>query len=234
MAIAQDAVSKNRTTSSTATLTWSHVCTGSDLTLIVFACWGDSAGSSPTVSALTYNAVSLTFGARAQQSFGGDNYSTVEAWYLDDPATGSNTVSITLSETADSAWLAGYAVSYTGSQGVGSTFGTATGFGDNPSTTFTTDESTSKIAAAVDGYQNGVTWTEGTGTSLLDSYTSGKASWSGEEDASGGSDTVDVTMSAFAHYGMVAIEVKEAAAGGDSIPYLSGLRKRRFQPQIVR
>ena len=81
--------------------TWSHTCTGSDRILLV------SIFSQGTVSAVTYNGVSMT-------SLGSYNYTSPTGngtlWYLIAPATGSNTVSITHSGS----YTIGVASSYTG------------------------------------------------------------------------------------------------------------------------
>jgi hypothetical protein len=53
-------------------------------------------------------------------------------------------------------------------------------------------------------------------------------------DANGFTINYSAVHSSALQWAVLAIEEEAAAGGGDSIPYLSGLRKRRFQPQIVR
>ena len=99
-----------------ASLSWSHVCAGDDLFLIVgFTIYGVTVSA----SAVTYNGVPLTKLARVTKS----TYVGVEFWYLDDPDTGSHTVAITLD---GSEYIAGGAVSYNGVREIGN-YVTATG-----------------------------------------------------------------------------------------------------------
>lgn len=63
--------------------TWSHTCAGSNLLLTVNV-WSDNA----SVTAVTYNGVSMTLGA----SFHGTYY--ISTYYLINPATGAHSVSL--------------------------------------------------------------------------------------------------------------------------------------------
>ena len=222
MAIAQDAVSSATRVDGTNTISWSHTCTGSDLTLVVCIMWRDDTTSgAPTVSTCTYNGVGMTSQGRTSYNFVGDNYLTAEIFTLDDPATGSNTISATLSESNDSNDnLHGSAVSYTGSQGIGATTGSSSGNSTTADVTFTTEESTSKIVACSVAESGGAQpITEGSGVSQLYEDNGGAqqgSAWMGEMDATGGSDTVGITQNAVRDFATFAIEVKEAvAAGGD-------------------
>lgn len=102
MAIALDANSTG--VGGTATpQTWTHTCTGSNLMLIV-----NVYSNTPSdVTGVTYNGVAMT-------SLGNYSYSGVEGnlWYLINPATGANTVSI--AHTSTSNFVIGVAASYTG------------------------------------------------------------------------------------------------------------------------
>jgi hypothetical protein len=111
-AIAHDADSNSGTPGNVSTFTWSHTCTGSNLVLVVAVFLQYSNVGDTTVTGVTYNGVSLT----AQQTI--DNSTgLVYGWigYLKGPATGSNTVSVTLSRALGAAGaVAAGATSYTG------------------------------------------------------------------------------------------------------------------------
>ena len=98
-----------------STYSWSHVCSGDNRFLAVDVALL-SAGS--TVSSITYNGVdlSLLVGISTVTSLG-----RVECWGLANPASGSNTIVVTLSGTIASA---GTAVSYSGVHQVSPTEGT--------------------------------------------------------------------------------------------------------------
>lgn len=93
MAIALDYMSAG-TASGTSPVTWTHTCTGSDLVLIV----GTSilAGTAAeTVTGVTYNGVAMTQIGSALQN--GSANLNISLWYLLNPATGPNTISVTKS-----------------------------------------------------------------------------------------------------------------------------------------
>lgn len=87
-AIAYDTTSSSR--DGTAPITFSHTCTGSNLVLTV----GTSGVRAQ--SAVTYNSVSMTAGT---QESDGSGWSRM--WYLGNPATGANTVDVTLASDGD-------------------------------------------------------------------------------------------------------------------------------------
>jgi hypothetical protein len=91
MAIAFDTTSK-AAGDNVSSLSWSHTCTGSDR--VLFVSYHSHKVNNRTVSSITYNGVGLTqvSGAQAQN---GTRY--VDVWYLINPASGSNTVLVTLS-----------------------------------------------------------------------------------------------------------------------------------------
>ena len=113
-AIAHDADSNSGTglSGSSTTFTWSHTCTGSNMALVVgfYINWGNV--SHRTITGITYNSVSLT----PVQTI---DYTTDTAYlwlgYLKSPATGSNTIQVTISGTLGAANNAGgFATSFTG------------------------------------------------------------------------------------------------------------------------
>jgi hypothetical protein len=127
-----DASSKSENTN-TASLSWSHTCSGSDRCLVVSVV----TRGAQTVTGVTYNAVALTLiGATANSSI-----VRVEQWRLVAPATGSNTIAVTLANAATT--VEGFGVSYTG---VHQTSPTATSTG----ATGNNDTPTVTIASATD------------------------------------------------------------------------------------
>lgn len=104
MAIARDAVS-NGGALGASPKAFNHTCTGSNLILFVSVfCLANS-----TTTSVTYNGVSMT--QIGTQNTTGDGYA-VFIFYLINPATGSNSVSITTS----SGTTTGVAHSYTGAK----------------------------------------------------------------------------------------------------------------------
>ena len=122
MAIALDTATDSGASQYTGAspLTFSHTCTGTNL--ILFVCVRSGSGSAP--SAVTYNGVSLT------QINSRTDGSTDSLWYLINPATGSNTVSISFSATN----IIACAVSYTGVNQSGQPDASATNVKNNSST----------------------------------------------------------------------------------------------------
>lgn len=117
--IAFDAFGAGTTVSpGTGPITWSHTCNGSDRLLLVHMC----VQNSNLVTAITYNGVSMT------KLLGPTGlYATQEIWGLLNPATGSNTVSVTFTGNI---YVGGCSTSYTGVKQTGlpdaSTSGDAT------------------------------------------------------------------------------------------------------------
>lgn len=89
MALAFDAVASG-VGSGVGPFTYSHTCSGSNRALFVKVSYYDSGDS---VSAVSYNGAAMTFISGSKIANG--QY-TVEWYYLVNPATGSNTVSVTM------------------------------------------------------------------------------------------------------------------------------------------
>lgn len=104
MAIAFDAATSGGTQSSTGPLNFNHTCTGTNGLLFVNAFGGDGAD---VVTGITYNSVAMTFIAKV---LGGVNHYSY-LYYLINPATGTNQVSISYSGNH---FMSGGAASYTG------------------------------------------------------------------------------------------------------------------------
>lgn len=106
MAIAFDAAAAEGV-SPGSSLTYSHTCTGSNLLLFV-GIWQSTDGDH--ITAVTYNSVSMTRILRQAGAVGGGS---VYLYFLINPSTGSNSVSI----TADtSALISAASSSYTGAK----------------------------------------------------------------------------------------------------------------------
>lgn len=106
MAIALDATGSQLNQTSVAALSWSHTCTGSDRVLFVGVAYQSGAGTTCTA---TYNSVSMTQIWNKRDDL---NVQSSVGFVLIAPATGANTVAITLGATVDAA--AGGSVSLTG------------------------------------------------------------------------------------------------------------------------
>ena len=123
MAIAYDAVSNGEVNPGTS-VSWNHTCTGSDR--ILFLGIQTNTDSDPTdLTAVTYNSVAMTF--IAKQSISGTS-EYLYLYYLINPASGTNSISIT---RTTSGAMFGFATSYTGAKQSGqpdaSTTNTGTG-----------------------------------------------------------------------------------------------------------
>lgn len=103
MAVAYDTLGSGEVTGSTMNLSWTHVCTGSNLLLLVFI---EHQNTSASVSSVTYNGVSMT---QLQRN---DHTDSLYAFYLVAPATGSHTVAVTMGSATND--ISGISQSYTG------------------------------------------------------------------------------------------------------------------------
>lgn len=132
MAIAFDAKTGFTYSGSTVTQTYSHTCSGSDRILFV----GVSIRNTRTITSVTYNGVAMT------QSGSSIGVGTVVDYlfYLVNPATGTNTVSITQS-AADT--ITSCSISYTGASQTGQPDATSTG---GPTTTTSYSQSVTSVA----------------------------------------------------------------------------------------
>lgn len=129
MALAVDAVSS--TGGSGSSFSWSHTCSGSNRVLLLGIGWYDTAD---TVSSITYNSVAMTL---VPSSTATNGQYTAALYYLTDPTTGSNTISVTFTGSVFD--FGGVALSVTGadqSTPLG-TANTASGTSTTPSVTIT-------------------------------------------------------------------------------------------------
>lgn|GEM_PF-1755049 len=115
MAVAFDAVGPDANGSDVngaATLSWNHTCSGSNRLLVVSVAVGVvSPDTGVSISSVTYNGVSMTAVTTPVHSSGQDA-GFVQMFYLVAPATGTNTVAVTVSTTVDA--ITAGSVSFTG------------------------------------------------------------------------------------------------------------------------
>jgi len=209
------AIAFDNATTSTGSLSFSHTTAGTDRTLAVIV--RSFATSSITVSGVTYNGVSLTSRRAVEYNYTANRYLNIAILTLDNPASGANTVAVTLSGSPSTYSIA--AISYTGANnGVGANTGGATGNSSGPSTTFTTGASDSLIVGGVVQLTvNGTPFTPGSGVTERTDGSSGSGFTAhsftdGDKAATGGSDTFNVTASTSNRWAIAAVEILAAAA----------------------
>ncbi len=134
MTIALDSTSGRKTAASATNLSYAHVCTGSDLILVVSVCLF---GLTADDASVTYNGVAMTKVGPVSTTGSSIQY----LFYLVNPATGSNTVSI--SSSASATVIIGFSTSYTGcaQSGQPDNSGTFSGSGTTIATTLTANAS---------------------------------------------------------------------------------------------
>ncbi len=150
MAVAFDAVgpSSAGTAASGTSLSWSHTCTGSNLVLVVGVAIGIIGDSGKSASA-TYNGVAMTSAGVVHSGAGTDGF--VQMFYLAGPATGANTVAITI--TGGSVDITGGSVSFTGAHQTTPliNIATNTGVGTTASVSVTNASGNMVVDALCDG-----------------------------------------------------------------------------------
>lgn len=204
-----------------STLSFSHVHSGNDLVVLVL--WRDTAGTDPVVvSDVTYpvsgTPTSLTFKARGQINWAGDNFNTCEIWHTQNADAGSNTVAITLSEeVALGDVFHGIALAFNDSDGLGTNVGQASGNGSTFAVTISTNDANSLIVAGLQTHNSFPITEDASVTEQYEVESSNVEAWVGTMDATGGSDTVTATAPGGSRFGMAAVEVLEAAAGGATV-----------------
>lgn len=83
---------------STASISWSHTCSGTDRVLLVDACIGTSSGGDTKTTTVTYNGVSMTSIGKRHSDDATAGF--VERFLLVNPASGANTVQLTINSSA--------------------------------------------------------------------------------------------------------------------------------------
>jgi hypothetical protein len=184
-------------TSGPTTKNWTHTTSGSNRLLVLFADIWQDVGGTGTITSATYNGVSLT---KATSTRGGGMAS--EIWYLANPASGSNTMSVTVTGATDSIKLA--AASFTGAHQSSplDAVNDASGWGGNPTISLTTGTANDLVTATLSRF--GTTDATTNRTSLYNSTASstlGAASYQIATTPTSYSDTY--TGSASADWSMV-------------------------------
>ena len=162
MSIAFDAVSSNLGGSGT-NVTVSHTCTGKYLILLagiqVYYVGNDATS---VVSSVTYNGVSMTLISKT--NVGGDNTQASYLYYLINPSTGSNTLSVSTSTSVTGLQVQG--ASYTGVNQSGQPDSYNTGNTSSPLTISTTTVANNCWLVGTAASSSGATLNAGTGTTL--------------------------------------------------------------------
>lgn len=150
MAIARDATTSASGSAGASPLTFAHTCTGTNL--ILWVATSVVVPNGVSISGVTYNSVAMTLAGTRRNPQANIE---VSLWYLANPATGSNNVSITASGTDGSTVIRGVSASYTGcaQTGIPDAVGGGTGTGTSFSQAVTTVADNCWTVAAV--YGNG-------------------------------------------------------------------------------
>jgi hypothetical protein len=205
-------------------LSWSHtVGTGSDRLLVV----GVSVENGQTVSAVSYRGAALTFlGARSNGGF------RVEMWYLKAPASGTGTVAVSLSGSAN---MVGGAVSFFGADQF-APFGSfvSASATSTTATVSTTSGSTDLVisALAIDG---NATWrTPAAGQTSRWNLTSSSADVAGgASTAEGGATSMSWTASSAKPWALAAAVIKPAPVGVSLTRYQATFWAKRGQSRSL-
>lgn len=222
MAIAYDTATTS-TGSSVNSLSFSHTCTGSDLLLLVAVTMRRI--NSATVDDVTYNGVSMTLVTTATS---GSRYA--ELWRLAGPATGSNTVAVSLSTTEQE--VSAGVMSFTGvdqTTPVG-TAATATGSGTTPSVAVSS--TTGELVVDALAIENAGTLSVGAGqTSRYNTF--GAGGWNkhaGSTEPGAVSTTMSWSDTVGGEWAIIGVPMKPATGGGGG----SGVPVKMFQYRMRR
>jgi hypothetical protein len=184
-------------------ITFSHTCTGSNRLLLI----GISYLNSLAITAATYNGVAMTYVTDSDNTNGGANIQT-RVWRLIAPATGSNTVSLTvMGGTGSFSYLA---QSFTGVNQTTAIGTPATG-AENESTTATTTVTGSAgelFADFVGTLNTPTTTTAGAGQTERGENLDATFSIFGSTEAGGASVVMDWTLGAARWSASVGVPIK--------------------------
>lgn len=222
-AVAFDAASTGDA-SSTTSVTFSHTCTGSNLTLVI---GGLANAASPSLSGATYNAVSATAGVHNTDTSNGFDQSI---FYLANPATGAN--NIVISATSSTA-LDGYGISLTGTAASpsGASATVAVTSSTTPSVSVTTTAANSWVVDSVIRAALGTDTESTTGTNqtsraaVRNAGANAKLIGSTETTTATGSYTLSWTINPSRSWQCAALEIKAlvVAASGSPTMLMMGI-----------
>ena len=216
MAVAFDVVgpSSSGATGGTSPLTWSHTCAGSATALYVGVAV-DAGGSDAGISlSVTYAGVTMT--AKDRVESGGSTFGFVQWFKLDSPATGPNTVSVTVT---GSGWdiAGGGSVSFTGSAATGTATVADSGGASQSSGTITLPASTSgnQVVTFICCGSDTLAFTAGTQRFATNTSGGGAAGAVGGATAAASGSAVTTTWTqASDFWGAVTFEVQAGGGGG--------------------
>jgi hypothetical protein len=210
MAIAFDSKTAT-TTSATASLSFSHTCTGTDRILFVIT---TANGAAFTTTGVTYNSVSMTIASSFRITTGPIQY----IWYLINPASGSNTIQITNSGSV----TAGSAISFNGVKQTGFPDASITNSGATGSTSYNSTVTTiadNSFILSSSRTNAGLAFTAGANTTVGNqpeaTYFGGGGCWySTAPQTPAGAKTLNVTCSAQDFDGAMTISFAPETGGG--------------------
>ncbi len=191
--------------------------TDSDRVLLVMCLSGDSSNHSHTGGAPTYNGVSMTqLGVTTNIRQSGPNRRMASLYILEDPATGSNTLSWSIGTTVTQASMIPVVVHEADTS---SAFSVADGASASPAVTDTPDNADSLLFGFVAGdVFNFDPLTPGTGVTEIwdaEDYSpdiTNHSSWIGTKTGSG-SQTIDATASSSADWVAWFVEITNVSTG---------------------
>lgn len=212
MALAQDSLTTFVDQTDQTSASWSHTCSGENRLLLVFiTCNAPSSSIS-----CTYAGVSMTLHDSTQTTGGSQKRAVI--FKLANPATGSNTVSIS---NITSGYRKGYSVSLTGvkQDTLVGTASKATGTSTTPSVNVSsaTGERVYDIVASV-GDGSSLSYTPGSGqTEVLDSNTLSYLAAAGSYEGGASTVTMSWTVSRSFDWAIIGVSVKPITTNIKSI-----------------
>jgi len=215
---------------SNLTLSSFDVGSGANRTLVAIVTLEDIDLPSPTVSSVVFNGTeNFTYRIRSTHNWATSIDDVIEIWTLDNPTNTTANIVATASESVDAITL--HVLEYTGANnGVGANTGTSGGNIASASVSITTLASTSIIVGGVTCYESlnggGFTATGGAterSEDLGSAHSTPGSGCSDDKAATGGADTLDVTISTACNWAMAAIELK-AASGATNITVAEGVQ----------
>lgn len=225
MAVAFDAVGPSSAgqslaiTVSSSSTSWSHTCTGSNRILIVGIAIGAGLNDGTTALACTYNSVSMTSLGLVHNN-APDHIGFVQMFGLIAPATGANTVLATWTgaDTNSGSFNAG-SLSFTGCDQV-TGWGTAqTASGQSHTSSVAVTAATGDMVTSIAGAGSAFSSSNQTVRWMANlSGASGGGNGIGDTAAGAASVTMSQNVSSLDDWGIVAVQIKQAAGAAASIP----------------
>ena len=176
-----------------------------------------------TVDTCTYNGVSLTQRKRAEHQYAGGGRTVItEQWTLDNPATGSNTLVVTLSEGGDSLFINAFVYSGANNSVGANTASTSGNISDHEYDITSTDAEGMNLQCVVAAATR--SYTPGTGTTTRGTNpASNPEMWTASESASAGADTVGGALSSAVRSVSGIYELLPSAGAGPQTVTLNAL-----------